>query len=100
MIRLPDSVYPARLLQKLRGAAHLKEYADGLYRRAAGWAASQEWIRHATRTLARLSVQLNAGIGAAVALTFVASLVAWLAFDRVGWQCPPSRPGCHRRRGP
>ena len=84
MIRLPESVHPARLLQKLRGAAHLKEYADGLYRRAAGWAASQEWIRHATRTLARLSVQLNAGIGAAVALTFVASLVAWLAFDRVG----------------
>ena len=42
------------------------------------------WIQHSTRLLARISTQLYTGIGAAVALTFVASLVAWLAFDRVG----------------
>ena len=32
----------------------------------------------------RISVQLYSGIGAAVTLTMVASLVAWFAFDRVG----------------
>ena len=84
-MRLPDSAHPARLLQKLREeAARFKDWASRLYRRAAGWTATHEWIRQATRLLSRLSVQLNAGIGAAVALTFVASLVAWLAFDRVG----------------
>ncbi len=83
-MRLPDSAHPARLLQELREAARFKDWAGRLYRRAAGWTATQEWIRQATRALSRLSVQLNAGIGAAVALTFVASLVAWLAFDRVG----------------
>ena len=90
MIRLPDSARPARLLEKprgathLRGTAHFREWAGGIYRRAAGRAGLHRRIRRATRMLARLSVQLNAGIGAAVALTFVASLVAWLAFDRVG----------------
>ena len=83
-MRLPDSAHPARLLQELREAARFKDWASRLYRRAAGWTATHEWIRQATRVLSRLSVQLNAGIGAAVALTFVASLVAWLAFDRVG----------------
>ena len=91
MIRLPDSAHPARLFRALRvsvrfkaWAGNLHEWAGNLYRRAAGRAATHEWIRHTARILARLSVQLNAGTGAAVALTFIASLVAWLAFDRVG----------------
>ena len=84
MMRLPDSLHPARLLQNLRESANFNDWTSRLYRRAAGWTATHEWIRQATRVLSRLSVQLNAGIGAAVALTFVASLVAWLAFDRVG----------------
>ncbi len=91
MIRLPDSAHPAGLFRQLRGLVRFKEWAGNLYecagihcKRAAGWVGTHEWVRNSSRMLARLSVQLNAGIGAAVALTFIASLVAWLAFDRVG----------------
>ena len=43
-----------------------------------------EWVRGATRILSRISGQLYASIGTIVALTLVASLVAWLAFDTIG----------------
>ena len=36
------------------------------------------------RARSRISTQLYAGIGAAAAMTMVASLVAWFSFDRVG----------------
>ena len=84
MIRLPDFANAARLLQKLRGDASFRERAGSLCRRAADWVGTYMGVRHAIRMLSRLSVQLYAGIGVAVALTFVASLVAWLVFDRVG----------------
>lgn len=42
------------------------------------------WVSRLGRFFARISAQLYTGIGAAVALTFIASLVAWLAFDSVG----------------
>ena len=48
------------------------------------WVARQNWLQSAARRLARISTQLYFGIGAALASTLIASLVAWLAFDSVG----------------
>ena len=42
------------------------------------------WARRLLESRFRLSTQLYLGIGAAVALTVIASLVGWFSFDRVG----------------
>ena len=42
------------------------------------------WVRRLLERRFRLSTQLYLGIGGAVALTVVASLVGWFSFDRVG----------------
>ena len=42
------------------------------------------WIKRLLEARYRLSVQLYAGIGGAVALTIAASLVGWFSFSRVG----------------
>ena len=44
----------------------------------------KDLLRRLAASRFRISTQLYAGIGAAAALTMVASLVAWLSFDRVG----------------
>ena len=64
--------------------AALAERAATFYRRVAEETRGAAWVQRATRVLARISAQLYLGIGGAVALTFVASLVGWLAFDSVG----------------
>ena len=61
-----------------------RERWSDVYRRVVNRLAAIEWTRHPTRLLARISTQLYTGIGAAVALTFVASLVGWVALDTVG----------------
>ena len=42
------------------------------------------WARRLLESRFRLSTQLYLGIGGAVALTVIASLVGWFSFDRVG----------------
>ena len=75
----------------LRGRLLVSGWPADIYKRVADWAkrvadrtGATGWIERGTRVFARISAQLYTGIGAAVAITFIASLVAWLAFDRVG----------------
>lgn len=44
----------------------------------------RERLDEAAKTRFRIATQLYAGLGAAVAFTFMASLVAWFSFNRVG----------------
>ena len=81
MNRLPDGPQPAPPFEVLAG---VRERAADAYRRLAERTAAVGWIARATRVFARISARLYTGIGGAVAITFVASLVAWLAFDSVG----------------
>ncbi len=43
-----------------------------------------EFLQRLLQNRFRIGVQLNAGIGGAVAITMIASLVGWFAFNRVG----------------
>ncbi len=84
MIRLPDRLQPARLFRPRRRSSQSRERVAALYERIADRTGARGWIEGLARTLTRISTRLYIGIGAAVALTFVASLVAWLAFNQVG----------------
>ena len=44
----------------------------------------REWAQEAAKSRFRIATRLYAGIGAAVAFTLIASLVAWFSFNRVG----------------
>ena len=78
---LPDAQEPATLAETLPG---VRARAADAYGRIAERTAEVGWIARATRVFARISARLYTGIGGAVALTLVASLVAWVAFDSVG----------------
>ena len=78
---LSDREQPTSVFDVLAG---VRNRAADAYGRIAERAATAGWIARATRAFARISARLYTGIGGAVALTFVASLVAWLAFDSVG----------------
>ena len=75
---------PIPFLRKLAQALRSGERPADLFRRVASRIESAAWKPRIEGLLARISTKLYIGIGAAVALTFIASLGAWLAFDRVG----------------
>ncbi len=71
----------------LRAVRRIVPNAEGLaerLKRCSAWLGRQPAVRLITRVLSRISGQLYAGMGAIVALTLVASLVAWLAFEAIG----------------
>ncbi|MYH88230.1 MAG: hypothetical protein F4125_06515, partial [Acidimicrobiaceae bacterium] len=44
----------------------------------------RDWLKRIAESRFRISTRLYSGIGAAVALTFAASLVGWFSINRVG----------------
>ncbi len=81
---LVDRLRGATSRHTLRRVIQTAERFAVLYGRFAVWIGCQDWFGKVTLVLSRISAQLYTGIGTAIALTLGASLVAWLAFDRVG----------------
>ncbi len=77
-------VQPIQFFRKLAQTVRSGQWPADLFRRVASRIEGVAWKPRLEGLFARISTKLYIGIGAAVALTFIASLGAWLAFDRVG----------------